>query len=70
MHTGVVNELAHIARVNVFPKDVCYVALERRRCVSQSKLHDAKLELTEGHCKCGFVAVSLCNGDLPVSPKQ
>eukprot|EP00961_Rhodomonas_salina_P045012 604576-Rhodomonas_salina.1 len=65
MYAGVVNELAHISCVNVFSKDVRYVALERRRCVSQSELHDAKLELTEGRCKCGFVTVSLGNGDLP-----
>eukprot|EP00961_Rhodomonas_salina_P053104 712304-Rhodomonas_salina.2 len=70
MHTGVVNELAQVACVDVFPKDVRDVALERRRCVSQSKLHGAKLELTEGRCKCCFVVVSRCDWDLPVSPKQ
>eukprot|EP00961_Rhodomonas_salina_P128069 1726126-Rhodomonas_salina.1 len=70
MHAGVVNELAHVARVDVLPKNVRDVELERCRRVRQPKLHDTELELTEGRCKGRLVTVRLGNGNLPVSPKQ
>eukprot|EP00961_Rhodomonas_salina_P107633 1449312-Rhodomonas_salina.1 len=55
VNARVIDELAHVACVDVLPQHVRHVALEGRRRVGQAELHYTKLKLTEGGSECSLV---------------
>eukprot|EP00961_Rhodomonas_salina_P095441 1283875-Rhodomonas_salina.1 len=65
VHTGIVDELADVAGVDVLSQDVRHITLESGGSIGQSKLHHPELELTEGSGEGGLVAMFLRKGNLP-----
>eukprot|EP00961_Rhodomonas_salina_P071350 958361-Rhodomonas_salina.1 len=69
VHTGIIDELADIAGVDVLSQDVRHVTLEGGRSLGQSKLHHPELKLTEGSGEGGLVTMFRREGNLPVPPE-